>query len=125
MVMLRRISFATSLLAVAGCVVSSPPPQQSYTSYPPPRQTSSPPPAASYQPPPPPSPSPSEPVYTQPDGDGDYVNIDEVPPNESAPSADVFTDSLAPYGQWSNDPRYGRVWTPSDPNYRPYHSGYW
>src|SRR5215471_18658808 len=120
--MLRRLCLATSLLAGVGCVVSPPPPQQTYGNYPPQPLPAPPPTPVASRPQPPP---PPQPQYTPPEGDGSYVNIDEVPPNESAPSADVFIDALAPYGQWASDPSFGTVWTPSDPNYRPYHNGYW
>jgi len=40
---------------------------------------------------------------------------------------DVFYDSLAPYGTWYRDPRFGIVWQPAvevvGPNFRPYATG--
>jgi hypothetical protein len=47
--------------------------------------------------------------------DDDYVSYDD------------FYQSLAPYGQWIQDPQYGYVWSPDeDNNFRPYYtSGHW
>jgi hypothetical protein len=39
----------------------------------------------------------------------------------------VFSDTLAPYGQWYQDPQYGTVWMPNsvDGDWRPYSHGRW
>src|SRR5262244_3684132 len=142
----RRLRFAAGLVALAGCYVTpppnstyQPPPQQQYSqpppayNQPPPQQQYNQPPPAYSQPPPaynPPPvatqpPPPPDPQYAPPDPGGDYTDIDEVPPDDSAPTVDVFTDALSPYGTWTNDARYGRVWIPSDPSYQPYTRGYW
>lgn len=39
-----------------------------------------------------------------------------------------FVSELSPYGRWSDEPRYGRVWTPNDQSqrdWRPYSRGHW
>lgn len=37
-----------------------------------------------------------------------------------------FYDELSPYGRWVDYPGYGYVWSPTEPNFRPYYSnGYW
>ena len=38
-----------------------------------------------------------------------------------------FHNRLAPYGTWSNHPRWGEVWHPSgvDRDFRPYYNGHW
>src|SRR6185369_7915045 len=35
----------------------------------------------------------------------------------------VFYNTLAPYGQWIDDPQYGYVWMPRVSHFRPYYSG--
>jgi hypothetical protein len=47
--------------------------------------------------------------------DDDYISYDD------------FYQSLAPYGQWIEDPQYGYVWSPGvDGEFRPYYTnGYW
>jgi uncharacterized protein DUF6600 len=39
----------------------------------------------------------------------------------------VFYDSLAPYGHWFQDPRFGWAWQPTavEPGWRPYTHGHW
>src|SRR5215470_11025551 len=131
--MKRGPSIAGPLLALAGCIASPPPAQYS----PPPPQYSQPQAPVNYTPPPqqptyaPPPPQasvnytpPPQPVYT-PEDSGDTVTIDEVPPNDAAPTVDVFNDALAPYGNWVSDGRYGRVWVPNEANYQPYRRGSW
>src|SRR5436309_1019616 len=125
-----RTPLAAALLALGGCYAgpppSYPPPQEPYN--PPPQQVNTnPPPQPVYTNPPP------QPVYTTPapqpeytpEPGGEYVSIDAAPPEEAAPTVDVFYDSLAPYGSWQNDTRWGRVWYPQDTGYQPYHRGYW
>jgi uncharacterized protein DUF6600 len=60
-------------------------------------------------------------------GPADYqtFDVDEAPPDEAAPSINVFYESLRPYGRWVQDARWGQVWAPSDRSYRPYERGYW
>ena len=37
-----------------------------------------------------------------------------------------FQNQLAPYGTWSNHPRWGEVWHPrADRDFRPYYNGHW
>jgi hypothetical protein len=55
----------------------------------------------------------------------DKTALAQPPPDEAAPSIEVFTRALAPYGVWLNDRRFGRVWAPFEAGYRPYHNGYW
>ena len=39
---------------------------------------------------------------------------------------DNFHNELAPYGTWSNHPRWGEVWHPrADRDFRPYYNGHW
>jgi hypothetical protein len=39
---------------------------------------------------------------------------------------DNFHSRLAPYGTWSNHPRWGEVWQPGvRANFRPYYNGHW
>jgi len=39
---------------------------------------------------------------------------------------DNFHSRLAPYGTWSNHPRWGEVWHPrADRDFRPYYNGHW
>lgn len=47
--------------------------------------------------------------------------------NDDYLSYDDFYQSLAPYGQWIEDPQYGYVWSPGeDANFRPYYTnGHW
>jgi hypothetical protein len=49
----------------------------------------------------------------------------QSPPDQGAPTIEVFTKALAPYGAWLSDRRYGRVWAPFEAGYRPYHNGWW
>ena len=53
------------------------------------------------------------------------MTVDVDPPEESAPTVDVFNEALSPYGRWQNDAQYGRIWYPSESGYQPYHKGYW
>src|SRR5262249_56177912 len=110
------------LLAAAGCYVqpppqqyNQPPPQQ--TTYVPPAQTYTPPPQPVYSPPPQPAyqPPPPQPQYEPPEAGGTYVSIDEVPPEDSAPSVDVFYNELQPYPPPTNDPRYAPLSIPHTP----------
>src|SRR5574341_341995 len=120
---MTRTSLPLAFAAVAfgACYVGPPPsyqtaPPPQYQPSPPPETVAPPPPQASYVPPP-------APVYTPPEANPVYVNLDEVPPAESAPSVDVFYDALAPYGRWEVDVTYDRVWIPANPAYQPYHDG--
>lgn len=46
---------------------------------------------------------------------------------ETRVSVDFFVEALAPYGDWVDHPRYGRVWYPHDVDHdwRPYTLGQW
>ena len=43
------------------------------------------------------------------------------------PSEDTQNEELQQYGEWRDDPNYGRVWTPAYAygGYNPFHGGYW
>ena len=62
----------------------------------------------------------------EPRSDDVDVSVDFATPGATV-SFDTFRDGLAPYGEWVNDPRYGRVWRPANvaANWRPYYYGRW
>ena len=37
----------------------------------------------------------------------------------------LFYQELAPYGEWRDHARHGRVFVPHDTDYRPYRNGHW
>ncbi|MBX3273400.1 MAG: hypothetical protein KF729_24265, partial [Sandaracinaceae bacterium] len=47
------------------------------------------------------------------------------PSAEARLEIEVFLRELAPYGEWIEDPTYGRVFVPNDPDYRPFRNGQW
>ena len=40
-------------------------------------------------------------------------------------SYNTFYNELSPYGQWVDDPDYGKVWVCNERGFRPYSQGYW
>jgi hypothetical protein len=55
----------------------------------------------------------------------EYVDTPAAPPGEAVPSVDVFYTELSPYGTWSDDAEYGRVFMPAAVDYVPYADGHW
>jgi hypothetical protein len=57
------------------------------------------------------------------------LGVVAAPPRALAQDVHVefFYESLAPYGEWVDHPRHGRVWYPRnvDYNWRPYTLGRW
>src|SRR5687768_3070296 len=106
---ITRLRLAAAL-ALGGCYATSPPPRYAQPPAPPP----------AYQEP---YRAPAQ-VYVPVEA-GTTIDIGEYPPDEGAPDVEVFYDALAPYGRWEDHPRWGRVWIPSEPGYRPYERGHW
>ncbi|MDE1192440.1 MAG: hypothetical protein PW786_09915 [Arachidicoccus sp.] len=53
-------------------------------------------------------------------------NYQENTSSEPTITYDDFYTQLSPYGQWVNDPSYGRVWVPNVSSFQPYSTnGYW
>jgi hypothetical protein len=68
---------------------------------------------------------PSELPPYEPLPPGETIDVFDLPPGEAAPDLGLFDRTLAPYGRWVHDARWGRLWTPHDLRYRPYDRGYW
>ncbi len=49
----------------------------------------------------------------------------EAPPSGARITVELFYEALAPYGTWEQRDPWGKVWTPSDPDFVPYTQGSW
>ena len=55
-----------------------------------------------------------------------YTDISFIQEPDTTVSYQAFYDELSPYGKWVDYPGYGYVWSPADPDFRPYYTnGYW
>jgi hypothetical protein len=80
--------------------------------------------AGTSAPPPPPGAGQSTPAPA-PGAAGGMIALDAPPPDEPAPSVDVFYATLGKDGHWEDRAPYGRLWSPSDTQYEPYRNGRW